>query len=103
MITYFRKQLENELETSYTGQEVLQEITNKEEALWTRCIDINENWNAEVALAREERLIKEREIKRETILAELIEKEEIKKQKFEEIEEIVRLEKVIIYRIHLYI
>lgn len=91
---YFRKQLELELETSYTGQEVLQEIKNKEEALWDKCIDINENWNAEVALAREERLAKEREVERENILAQLIEQEENNKRKLEEIEEIVRLEKV---------
>lgn len=90
----FRKQLEKELETSYTGQEILQEIINKEEAIWAKCIDINENWNAEVALDREERLTKKREIERENILAQLIEKEKNKKQKLEEIEEIVRLEKV---------
>lgn len=86
--------MENELEKSYTGHEVLQEIADKEEALWTKCIDINENWNAEVAIAREERLAKEREARRENILAQLIEKEEEKKRKFEEIEQIIRLEKV---------
>lgn len=91
-----RKQLEYELETSYTGQEVLQEIANKEEALWAKCIQINENWNAEVAIARDERLAKEREAQRKIILAQLIEKEEEKKQKLEAIEEIVRLEKVCI-------
>lgn len=89
--------MENELEKSYTGQEVLQEIAKKEEALWLKCMDINENWNAEVALARDERLAKEREIQRELILAQLIEKEEERKQKFEALEEIVRLEKVYIY------
>lgn len=82
---------------SYTGQEVLQEIANKEEALWAKCIQINENWNAEVAIARDERLAKEREAQRKTILAQLIEKEEEKKQKLEAIEEIVRLEKVCFY------
>jgi len=90
----FRKQLENELETSYTGQEVLQEIANKEEALWAKCLDINDNWNAEVAAARDERLAKEREAQREIILAQLIEKEEEKKNKFEAMEQIIRLEKV---------
>lgn len=90
----FRKQLENELETSYTGQEVLQEISNKEEALWAKCIEINDNWNAEVATARDERLAKEREAQRDIILAQLIEQEEQKKQKLEAIEQIVRLEKV---------
>lgn len=96
---FFRKQLEKELETSYTGQEVLQEITNKEEALWAKCLDINDNWNAEVAVARDERLAKEREALREIILAQLIEKEEEKKQKFEAMEQIIRLEKVNMFKI----
>jgi len=90
----FRKQLEEEFEKSYTGHEIIQEIANKEEALWVKCLDINENWNAEVALARDERLAREREVQREIILAQLIEKEEEKKQKFEAMEQIVRLEKV---------
>lgn len=97
MHIYFRKQLEHELEMSYTGHEVIQEITNKEEALWLKCIDINDNWNAEVAVARDERLAKERETQREFILEQLVQKEEEKKQQFEAIEEIVRLEKVIHY------
>lgn len=88
-----QKQLEDELEKSYTGHEIIQEIVNKEEALWVKCIDINENWNAEVALARDERLAREREVQREIILAQLIEKEKEEKQKFEAIEQIVRLEK----------
>ncbi|XP_026805368.1 probable 28S ribosomal protein S26, mitochondrial [Rhopalosiphum maidis] len=88
-----QKQLEYELETSYTGQEVLQEIVNKEELLWAKCMDINDNWNAEVALEREQRLANERETRREEILAQLIEKEEEKKKKLEAIEEIIRLEK----------
>ncbi|VVC32507.1 Hypothetical protein CINCED_3A009121 [Cinara cedri] len=88
-----KKQLEYELETSYTGQEVLQEIANKEEALWKKCLEINDNWNAEVALARDERLAIEREAQRKLILAQLIEKEEEKKKQLEAIEEIVRLEK----------
>lgn len=90
----FRKQLEIELEKSFTGQEVLQEIANKEEMLWAKCMDINDNWNAEVALTRDERLARERESQREIILAQLIEKEAEKKQKLEKIEKIVRLEKV---------
>lgn len=57
-------------------------------------MDINDNWNAEVALEREQRLAHEREARREEILAQLIEKEEEKKKKLEAIEEIVRLEKV---------
>lgn len=73
---------------------MLQEITNKEEVLWAKCIDINNNWNVEVALARDERLVIEREAERELILTELIEKEEEKKKNLEAIEEIVRLEKV---------
>lgn len=93
----FRKQLEYELETSYTGQEVLQEIANKEEILWAKCMDINDNWNAEVTLDREERLANERESRREEILAQLIEKEEEKKKKLEVVEEIIRLEKVHIF------
>lgn len=97
IIFVVRKQLEYEVETSYTGQEVLQEIANKEKALWAKCIQINDNWNAEVAIARDERLAKEREAKRKTILSQLIEKEEEKKQKLEAIEEIVRLEKVCFY------
>ncbi|KAL5233426.1 hypothetical protein ACI65C_000836 [Semiaphis heraclei] len=88
-----QKQLEYELETSYTGQEVLQEIANKEEMLWAKCMDINDNWNAEVALDREQRLANEREARREEILAQLIEKEEEKQKKLEAIEEIIRLEK----------
>lgn len=88
-----QKQLEYELETSYTGQEVLQEIANKEEQLWAKCMDINDNWNAEVAVEREQRLANEREARREEILAQLIEKEEEKKKKLEAIEEIIRLEK----------
>lgn len=90
----FRKQLERELETSYTGHEVLQEIANKEEALWAKCVDVNDEWNAEVALARDARLALEREAEREIILAQLINKEEEKKQHLEAIEQIVRLEKV---------
>lgn len=88
--------MEYELEMSYTGHEVIQEITNKEDALWLKCIDINDNWNAEVAIARDERLAKEREIRRESILAQLVQKEEEKKKQIEVIEEIVRLEKVIL-------
>ncbi|XP_015370743.1 PREDICTED: probable 28S ribosomal protein S26, mitochondrial [Diuraphis noxia] len=88
-----QKQLEYELETSYTGQEVLQEIANKEEMLWAKSMDVNDNWNAEVALDREQRLANEREARREEILAQLIEKEEEKKKKLEAIEEIIRLEK----------
>ncbi|XP_022168143.1 probable 28S ribosomal protein S26, mitochondrial [Myzus persicae] len=88
-----QKQLEYELETSYTGQEVLQEIANKEEVLWAKCMDINDNWNAEVALEREQRLANEREARREDILAQLIEKEENKKKKLAAVEEIIRLEK----------
>lgn len=57
-------------------------------------MDINDNWNAEVALDREQRLANEREARREEILAQLIEKEEEKKKKLETIEEIIRLEKV---------
>jgi len=55
---------------------------------------INDNWNTEVALDREQRLSNEREARREEILAQLIEKEEEKKKKLEAIEEIIRLEKV---------
>ncbi|NP_001280367.1 probable 28S ribosomal protein S26, mitochondrial [Acyrthosiphon pisum] len=88
-----QEQLEYELETSYTGQEVLQEIANKEEVLWAKCMDVNDNWNAEVATEREQRLAKEREDRREEILAQLIEKEEDKKKKLEAVEEIIRLEK----------
>lgn len=88
-----QKQLEYELETSYTGQEVLQEIANKEEMLWVKCMDINDNWNAQVAIDREQRLANEREARREEILAQLIEKEEEKKKKLEVVEERVRLEK----------
>lgn len=73
---------------------MLQEIANKEEMLWAKCMDINDNWNAEVALDREQRLTNEREARREEILAQLIEKEEEKKKKLEAIEEIIRLEKV---------
>lgn len=57
-------------------------------------MDVNENWNAEVALEREQRLANEREARREEILAQLIEKEEDKKKKLEAVEEIIRLEKV---------
>lgn len=73
---------------------MLQEIANKEEMLWAQCMDVNDNWNAEVALDREQRLANEREARREEILAQLIEKEEEKKKKLEVIEEIIRLEKV---------
>jgi len=76
-----QQQLENELETSFTGHEVLQEIVQKEETLWVKCMEINDNWNTEVALTRDERLAKEREAQRESILAHLIEKEEEKKTK----------------------
>lgn len=57
-------------------------------------MDINDNWNAEVAIEREQRLANEREVQREDILAQLIEKEEDKKKKLEVVEEIIRLEKV---------
>lgn len=73
---------------------MLQEIANKEEVLWAKCMDINDNWNAEVALEREQRLANEREARREDILAQLIEKEENKKKKLAAVEEIIRLEKV---------
>jgi len=73
---------------------VLQEIAHKEEMLWAKCMDLNDNWNAEVATEREQRLANEREAKREEILAQLIEKEEDKKKKLEVVEEIIRLEKV---------
>lgn len=89
-----RKQLQDELEKSTTGIEVLQEIASKEEALWIKCNEINDEWNAEVASARDERLAREREVQREIILAQLMEEEKVKKQKLEEIENIVRLEKV---------
>lgn len=90
----FRKQLEIELEKSYTGQEVLQEIADKEDALWAKCIEVNDTWNAEVALDRDERMAKEREVQREVILGQLIDAEEQKKRNLETIEEIVRMEKV---------
>lgn len=73
---------------------MLQEIANKEEALWAKCLDVNDNWNAEVALARDVRLAHEREADREIILAQLITNEKEKKQHLEAIEQIVRLEKV---------
>lgn len=73
---------------------MLQEIAHKEEMLWAKCMDLNDNWNAEVATEREQRLANEREAKREEILAQLIEKEEDKKKKLEVVEEIIRLEKV---------
>lgn len=73
---------------------MLQEIANKEEILWAKCMDINDNWNAEVAIEREQRLANEREVRREEILAQLIEKEENKKKRLEVVEEIIRLEKV---------
>lgn len=57
-------------------------------------MDVNDNWNAEVATEREQRLANEREAQREEILAQLIEKEEDKKKKLEVVEEIIRLEKV---------
>jgi hypothetical protein len=84
------------METSFTGHEVLQEIANKEEALWLKCIAINDEWNTEVAMARDKRMAIECEAEREIILARLIETEELKKLKHEEIEQIIRLEKVYI-------
>ncbi|XP_050523927.1 probable 28S ribosomal protein S26, mitochondrial [Daktulosphaira vitifoliae] len=88
-----QKQLEEELEKSDIGNEVLQELARKEEEQWKKCLQINEKWNTQIALARDERLVKEKEILRNDILKHLMENEEEQIKKLKEIEEIVRLEK----------
>lgn len=93
----FSKQLEQELEKSFTGEEVLKEITQKEEKEWQLCLAINNDWNAEVASARDERIAKEKEVERQKILEQLITQEEEKQKRLNIIEEQVRLEKVILH------
>lgn len=93
----FSKQLEQELEKSFTGEEVLKEITQKEEKEWQQCLAINNDWNAEVASARDERIAKEKEDERKIVMEQLIIHEEEKRKKLEIIEERVRQEKVNLY------
>lgn len=89
--------MEQELEKSFTGEEVLNEIIQKEEKEWQHCLEINNDWNAEVASARDERIAKEKEIERQTILEYLINNEEEKRKMQELVEERVRKEKVIFF------
>lgn len=86
--------MEQELEKSFTGEEVLKEIAQKEENEWQLCLAINNDWNAEVASARDERIAKEKEDQRQIVLEQLIVTEEEKRKKLEIIEERVRQEKV---------
>lgn len=90
----FSKQLEQELEKSFTGEEVLKEIAEKEEKEWQICLAINNDWNAEVASARDERIAREKEEERQIVMEQLIIHEEEKQKKLEIIEERVRQEKV---------
>lgn len=86
--------MEQELEKSFTGEEVLKEIAQKEEKEWQLCLAINNDWNAEVAAARDERIAKEKEEERQMVMEQLIIHEEKKQKKLEIIEEQVRQEKV---------
>ncbi|XP_050424210.1 probable 28S ribosomal protein S26, mitochondrial [Adelges cooleyi] len=88
-----KKQLEEELEKTDTGYKVLQEIAKKDEEQWAKCLSINENWNAEIAISRDQRLARNKEVLRNDIMTHLIENEEEKRKKLEEIENIVKLEK----------
>lgn len=89
--------MEQELEKSFTGEEVLNEIIQKEEKEWHQCLAINNDWNAEVASHRDERIAREKEIERQTILENLINSEEEKRKMMEMVEEQVRAEKVIFF------
>lgn len=56
----------------------------------------NEEWNKQVALLREQRLIKAQEARWESILAKKVAFEERQKERLEKAEQLVREEKVIL-------
>jgi small subunit ribosomal protein S26 len=66
----------------------------KNEAEHQKCLKENEEWNKEVALLREQRLLQMQEARRESILAKLVASEERQKEQREKAEQMVREEKV---------
>jgi len=69
--------------------------TKDEEEKHQLCMKENEEWNKQVALLREQRLIRLQEAREESILAKKIAFEERQKERLEMAEQLVREEKVI--------
>ncbi|XP_069669081.1 small ribosomal subunit protein mS26 [Periplaneta americana] len=86
---YFTEEFAKSSATSIAAQQE----TKDEEEEHQRCMKVNEEWNRQVALIREKRLLQEQEAKRELILAQMTAFEEDQKKRMEEVEQIVREEK----------
>jgi len=69
--------------------------TKDEEEKHQLCMKENEEWNKQVALLREQRLVTLQESREESILAKKIAFEERQKERLEMAEQLVREEKVI--------
>lgn len=96
---YLREENQRIAETSTAGHFVL--TAEQEEAEFQRCLQLNDKWNQEIALIREQRLAKERQEKIQYVQERLRAAEEREEERMEQIEELVRKEKVAITTIHL--
>jgi small subunit ribosomal protein S26 len=89
----YRNYLREEFaKTTATSLGALPDSEDEEEYL--HCMKENEEWNKQVALLREQRLIKVQEARRESILAKIVAAEEREKEQLEKVEQMVREEKV---------
>ncbi|KAL1122506.1 hypothetical protein AAG570_002837 [Ranatra chinensis] len=76
-----------------TGPEVVAEHKRLEEEDHSNCIRLNDEWNAEVALLREERIMREKEAKHEAILKAVEDHKRQMEERRLKVEEFIRLEK----------
>ncbi|PSN50038.1 putative 28S ribosomal protein S26 [Blattella germanica] len=87
--TYFLEEIQ---ETSAKSTVAIQEVKDEEDE-HIQCMKINEEWNQQVSLIREDRLKKDEEIRREKVLRALAIAEEKRNAEKERIEQLVREEK----------
>ncbi|PNF40196.1 putative 28S ribosomal protein S26, mitochondrial [Cryptotermes secundus] len=88
-----RKYLKQEFIDLSASSSAALEGTQNEAEEHQLCLKENEEWNKQVALLREQRLLQEQEARRESILAKLVAAEERQKERMEKAEEMVREEK----------
>lgn len=89
---YLREENQRIAETSTAGHFVL--TTEQEEAEFQRCLQMNEKWNQEIGAIREQRLAKERHERVEHIRERLRVSQEREEERMEQIEALVKKEKV---------
>lgn len=88
-----RNYLKQEYIASSASSLAALEGTKNEAEEHEQCLKENEKWNNEVALLREQRLLQEQEVRRESILAKLVASEERQTERMEKAEQMVREEK----------